>query len=57
MTVTAHFMTTDLKGDLQMNVKLVTFRHIKGSHSGKNIVKEIFEILKSLGILNKVCSY
>jgi hypothetical protein len=57
MAVTAHFMTTDLKGDLQMNVKLVAFWHIKGSHSGKNIAKVFFEILKSLGVLNKVCSY
>jgi len=57
MAITAHFMTTNLKGDLQMNAKLVAFQHIKGSHSGKNIAKVFFEILKSLGILNKVCSY
>ena len=57
MAITAHFMTTDLKGNLQMNAKLVAFRYIKGSHSGKNIAKEFFEILKSLSVLNKVCSY
>lgn len=54
MAVTAHWITKGLNGDWMPQTRLLAFKHVKGSHSGVNLAHEIFEILKSAGILHKV---
>lgn len=54
MAVTDHYLKKNKDGKLVMVSRLIAFRHIKGSHSGKNLAKHFFDILKSFGLLKWV---
>ncbi|PPR04216.1 hypothetical protein CVT24_013300 [Panaeolus cyanescens] len=53
MGITAHFIVKVLKTYTLRN-ELIAFRHIKGTHSGANIGKEMYNILENVGITNKL---
>lgn len=58
MGVTAHFCADSLDGRLTIQSRLVAFYHVKGIHDGKNLAKIFVQILKELGVLNRVrCSF
>lgn len=55
MAVTAHYASKDRNQNLVICSRLVAFRHVSGIHSGENLAKHFFAILKELGVLHKVC--
>lgn len=54
MAVTAHYSIEDEHGNLLTRSRLVAFRHVPGTHSGPRLAEHLLEILKELGIVNKV---
>ncbi|KAF4617427.1 hypothetical protein D9613_006423 [Agrocybe pediades] len=54
MAVTAHFLLKDEHTNLVTKNRLVAFRHISGSHSGKHLAEQFLLILKELGIAHKI---
>lgn len=56
MAVTAHWIATGPNGDWSLQTRLLAFTHVKGSHSGANLGTEMYDILKSAGILHKLGS-
>jgi hypothetical protein len=56
MAVTVHYCYEDDAGKLCLRAELVAFRHIRGEHSGENLAKYFVDILKELGLQNRVSS-
>ena len=54
--MTAHFCARSQRtGNLVIHSHLVTFHHVRGSHSGVNIRWVFVRVLKEIGCLDKVC--
>lgn len=49
--MTAHFITEDWKVEME----LLSFEEMDGSHSGENQAAHLYKVLKRFAILNKVC--
>ena len=56
MAVTAHYIFHPTTGLLEYRCNLIAFQHIKGSHSGTNLVMHFFALIDGLGVAHKVCS-
>lgn len=54
MAVTAHFIARSVSNILTLEMRLVAFRPLHGSHTGVNLAKEFLTILKEIEYLNKV---
>ena len=55
MGVTAHYAVLSDTGDeLQIKAALIAFRHVEGEHTGDNLGRVLYGILKSLKLTNKV---
>ena len=55
--ITAHYIVREEGGKhLVLQSGLLAFRHIKGSHTGKNLAGIMFEIICETGIVNRVSS-
>ena len=54
MAVTAHFAVQSTDTHVSISSRLVAFRHVVDSHSGKNLANIFCGILKELGILTRV---
>jgi hypothetical protein len=54
LALTAHFVVRE-NGRLVLQNKLLAFRIVEGSHTGENLARIIFTILKDAGLLGKVC--
>jgi len=53
---TAHFIVRNVPdGQLILRSGLLAFRHIQGSHTGKNLAHVLYTIIKDAGIEQKVC--
>ncbi len=58
LAVTLHYCTEDgTTHEVDVRSRLGAFRHVLGSHSGKNLAIHFITVLKELGILHRVCSY
>jgi hypothetical protein len=53
MAITAHYVLPAC-GHLIMQSRLVTFRHVVGSHTGKNLAGIFITVLRELHLLYKV---
>jgi hypothetical protein len=57
MALTAHYMFTDVNGQLYLRNRLVAFRHLQGSHTGEHLANVFFRVLQELSVLDRVsCS-
>jgi hypothetical protein len=53
--VTAHYIVREAAGRrLLLRLGLLAFRHIQGPHTGENLARILFEIIREMGILNRV---
>ena len=53
---TAHFIVRDVpNGQLILRSGLLAFRHIQGSHTGANLARVLYTIIKNASIERKVC--
>lgn len=53
--VTAHYIVREGGSKrLLLRSGLLTFRHIKGSHTGENLAKILFQVIREMEILNRV---
>jgi hypothetical protein len=50
LAVTAHFFTADW----ELRSELLSFRELEGRHTGENISKELYDVIKEFGIQDKV---
>lgn len=55
--MTAHYMTYNAHGELELRSELIAFRHMPGSHTGAEIAKVMVGILKDVGIAHKVICF
>ena len=53
MGVTAHYIVRD-HGNLLLRSGLLAFRHIKGSHTGENLARILFGIIREMEITHRV---
>ena len=55
LAITVHFAAEDLnEKKLVLRTRLGAFRHILGSHTGKNMAAHFLRVLEELDILNWV---
>jgi hypothetical protein len=54
LALTTHFIVRE-NGRLVLRNRLLAFRIVEGSHTGENLARIIFAILKDAGLLGKVC--
>lgn len=54
MALTAHYMFTDVNGQLYLRNRLVAFRHLQGSHTGEHLANVFFRVLQELSVLDRV---
>jgi hypothetical protein len=54
LALTTHFIVRE-NGCLVLRNRLLAFRIVEGSHTGENLARIIFTILKDAGLLGKVC--
>lgn len=54
MAVTAHWLTRDRHGRLEVRNRLIAFDHISGGHDGESLAKAMLKVLEEYDILHKV---
>lgn len=55
LAITVHFAAEDLnEKKLVLRTRLGAFRHIPGSHTGKNMAAHFLRVLEELDVLNRV---
>lgn len=55
LAITMHFAAEDLnEKKLVLRTRLGAFRHIPGSHTGKNMAAHFLRVLEELDVLNRV---
>jgi hypothetical protein len=56
MAVTAHYVVEDEHAPdvFRQKTRLLAFRHVETSHTGKNLAEAMFAVLQEYGILNNV---
>jgi hypothetical protein len=57
MAVTAHYMFTDINGQLYLQNRLVAFCHLQGSHTGEHLADVFFQVLQELSVLDRVSCF
>ena len=54
MAITAHFMGRDERGNLVVKTRLIAFRAVAVGHTGENLARIFYGILKEYSLLYKV---
>lgn len=54
MAVTAHY-SVEVNKRLVLRTRLIAFRHVGGSHTGKRLAEEFLAILKQFRLCERVC--
>ena len=57
LAIMAHWVSKDDAGSLRLNVGLIAFHHIPGTHTGVNLALIVLHLFDCAGVTDKVTSY
>lgn len=55
MAVTAHYYKRNYQSMIEYRSGLIAFRHTPGNHTGQELCRHLFKIIRDYGVEHKVC--